>query len=199
MLDKNYSAGMVSKVFAFVETRKTAELMNQGYTEEEIIEKVKEENIYQLRAEERKLRTYRYIKDRLNALPEEAVKMLPTLDADNAKILVLIGVMKTDQLFFEFVYEVYRNKVILGENTIDNRDLNQFFDDKINQSEKVRSWSESGIKKLKNCYIKNLVDAGLMESAKSRIIKVPLVDYRIQELLKKNDMDVYLAAVKGDR
>ena len=54
MLDKNYSAGMVCKVFAFVETRKTAELMNQGYTEEEIIKKVKEENIYQLRAEERK-------------------------------------------------------------------------------------------------------------------------------------------------
>ena len=52
---------------------------------------------------------------------------------------------------------------------------------------------------MKNCYIKNLVDAGLMESAKSRIIKVPLVDYRIQELLKENDMDVYLAAVKGDR
>ena len=54
-----YSAGMVSQVFAFVETKKTAEL------------------------------------------------------------LTLISIMLTDKLFFEFVHEVYREKIILGEKTID--------------------------------------------------------------------------------
>ncbi|GEM_PF-3450884 len=38
--------------------------------------------------------------------------------------------MRTDALFGEFVYEVYRMKKILGERAIENRDLNDFFDEK---------------------------------------------------------------------
>ena len=44
-----YSAGMVSQVFAFVETKKTAELIVQGLSKDEIKTKVQEENLYQLK------------------------------------------------------------------------------------------------------------------------------------------------------
>ena len=37
-----YSAGMVSQVFAFVETKKTAELIVQGLSKDEIKTKVQE-------------------------------------------------------------------------------------------------------------------------------------------------------------
>ena len=47
----NYSAGMVSQVFAFVETKKTAELMVTGMSKDEIKDKVIGENLYQLRNE----------------------------------------------------------------------------------------------------------------------------------------------------
>ena len=94
-------------------------------------------------------------------------------------------------------YDVYRGKVILGEKTIEDRDINGFFDDKAAQSEEVAGWSESGIKKLKNCYMKNLADAGLIESTKTRVIRHALVNYRIEELLHSNGMDAYINAVKG--
>ena len=45
----NYSAGMVSQVFAFVETKQTAELMAAGMSKDEIKDKVIGENLYQLR------------------------------------------------------------------------------------------------------------------------------------------------------
>ncbi|MDY3908989.1 MAG: BrxA family protein [Eubacterium sp.] len=32
-----------------------------------------------------------------------------------AELLTLISIMLTDKLFFEFVHEVYREKIILGE------------------------------------------------------------------------------------
>ena len=156
----NYSAGMVSQVFAFVETKKTAELMMTGMSKDEIKNRVVSENLYQLRNETRLRRTF-------------------------------------NKLFFEFVYEVYRGKVILGEKTIDDRDINGFFDDKAAQSEEVAGWSESGIKKLKNCYMKNLADAGLIESTKTRVIRRALVNYRIEELLNNNGMDAYINAIKG--
>ena len=195
----NYSAGMVSQVFAFVETKKLAELFAKGFSKEEAWEKVESENLFQLRNATRLRRTFNYVCTRLEALPVELIKLLPILDTETAKAVVLISIMKTDLLFFEFVYEVYRGKIILGERTIENRDVNAFFDEKASQSGIVGSWSESGIQKLKNCYLKNLADAGLIESTKTREIKPALVNYRVEELLGKYDMGTYLNAVKGVR
>lgn len=199
MLNLIYSAGMVSQVFAFVETKKLAELLSKGLSKEEAWEKVESENLFQLRNATRLRRTFNYVYTRLASLPEEMRNLLPMIDAENAKILVLISIMKTDLLFFEFVYEVYRGKVIIGEKILDNRDMNAFFDEKARQSDIVNKWSESSIQKLKNCYIRNLADAGLLESTKTRVIQPALVNYRIEELLEKNDMRAYLNAVKGVR
>ena len=193
----NYSAGMVSQVFAFVEMKQTAELIVEGMSKDEIRDKGLDENLYQLKNENRLLRTFNYVYNRLTSLPDGAVELLLKVDNENAKLLTLIAIMNTDKLFFEFVYEVYRGKVILGEKTIDDRDINGFFDDKAAQSEKVASWSEIGIKKLKSCYIKNLAESGLIESTKTRIIRHALVNYRIEELFHNNGMDAYINAVKG--
>lgn len=195
--EMEYSAGMVSQVFAFVETKKTAELMVSGMSKEEIREKVENENLYQLRNATRLRRTFNYVYKRLNALPKGAVELLVKVDNENAKLLTLIGIMNTDKLFFEFVYEVYREKIILGEKSIADRDMNTFFDDKAAQSEEVAGWSEAGITKLKRCYLKNLADAGLLESTKTREIRHALVNYRIEELFNRSGMSAYISAVKG--
>jgi len=195
----NYSAGMVSQVFAFVETKKLADLLAKGMSREEAWALVESENLFQLKNPTRLKRTFNYILNRIQSLPKELINILPVLDSENAKILVLISIMKTDLLFFEFVYEVYRGKIILGEKTIENRDLNAFFDDKANQSELVARWSDAGVQKLKNCYIKNLVDAGLLTDTKTRMIKPALINYRLEDILRKNDMTAYLNAVLGNR
>ncbi|MDE6980066.1 MAG: DUF1819 family protein [Lachnospiraceae bacterium] len=192
-----YSAGMVSQVFAFVETRKTAEFMASGMSKEDIREKVEKENLYQLRNATRLRKTFNYVYKRLYSLPEGAVELLVKADNENAKLLTLIGIMNTDKLFFEFVYEVYREKIILGEKSIENRDMNTFFDDKAAQSEEVAGWSEAGIIKLKQCYLKNLADAGLLESTKTREIRHALVNYRIEELFNRSGMGAYINAIKG--
>lgn len=194
-----YSAGMVSQVFAFQETKKLADLLATGHTKEQAWEKVESENLFQLRNATRLKRTFNYVYTRLMALPEEVRNLLSGLDVDSAKVLVLISIMKTDLLFFEFVHDVYREKIIIGEKTIENRDVNSFFDEKAGQSDIVSSWSESGVKKLKNCYLKNLTDAGLLESTKSRVIKPALVNYKLEELLENYDMGTYLNAIKGVR
>ncbi|MGI6501664.1 MAG: DUF1819 family protein [Anaerostipes sp.] len=192
-----YSAGMVSQIFAFVETKKTAELMAQGLSKEEVKEQVQTQNLYQLKSENRLRRTFNYVYKRLESLPDGMVELLVTVDNENAKLLTLIGIMNTDKLFFEFVYEVYRGKIILGEKKIEDRDINVFFDEKARQSEDVSRWSESGIKKLKQCYIKNLADAGLLDNTKTREIKHALVNYRIEELLSSHDLQALISAIKG--
>lgn len=166
-----YSAGMTSKIFGFVESKKMAELMISGYSKEELTQIIEEQNLFSLRDAKRLRRTVNYVYERLTSLPEEALRIISSSDIETGKVLVLVGIMRTDALFGEFVYEVYRMKKILGERAIENRDLNDFFDDKANQSDEVAGWSDASVKKLKNVYIRNLVDAGLLEDAKNRTDK----------------------------
>lgn len=194
-----YSAGMVSQLFWFNETKETVRILNSGKSKAELLKEAVEKNIYQLKSEDRRKRACNCICRRLESLPEDIVLKLDSIDISSAKIIVLISIMKTDLLFFEFVYEVYRQKIILGEKTLEDKDLNLFFDYKYEQSEIVQKWSESGIKKLKNCYIKILNEAGLISSAKgTRLIEPALINYKIEEQLKTNDLGIYVKAVKGE-
>ena len=193
-----YSAG-TSRLFWLSETRKTAELLLNGLSKTEIKELAIKENIYQIRAEDRIRRIASVTLNRLASLPETLVQQLVSGHIGTAKLLVLISIMKTDRLFFEFVYEVHRQAIILGENIITDRAVNAFFDSKIAQSEVVAKWTESAIKKLKQTYIKILDEAGMLSSVKGeRKIITPVVDYKTRQLLIENHLVVYLNALTGD-
>ena len=62
----NYSAGMVSQVFAFVEAKKLAGLLGKGLTKEEAWGKVESENLFQLRNATRLRRTFNYVYIRMD-------------------------------------------------------------------------------------------------------------------------------------
>lgn len=194
-----YSAGMTSKIFGFVESKKMAELMAVGYSKKELTQIIEEQNLFSLRDAKRLRRTVNYVYERLTSLPEEALSIISSSDIEAGKVLVLVGIMRTDALFGEFVYEVYRMKKILGERAIENRDLNDFFDDKASQSDEVAGWSEASVKKLKNVYIRNLVDAGLLEDAKNRTVKNIILSGKVEKMLRDNGMEIYLKAIKGER
>ncbi len=194
-----YSAGMTSKIFGFVESKKMAELIISGYSKEELTQIIEKQNLFSLRDAKRIRRTVNYVYERLTSLPKEALSIISSSDIEAGKVLVLVGIMKIDALFGEFVYEVYRMKKILGERAIENRDLNDFFDEKANQSDEVAGWSEASVKKLKNVYIRNLVDAGLLEDAKNRNVKNIILSSKVEKMLRDNGMETYLKAVKGER
>lgn len=95
----NYSAGMVSQIFAFVETKQTAELMAAGMSKDEIKDKVIGENLYQLRNEIRLRRTFNYVYNRLSSLfdsgKQNGFKALIYMHRYNADT---VGRVRTDYL-----------------------------------------------------------------------------------------------------
>ena len=195
-----YSAGMVSRLFWLSETRKTAEFLINGKNKNEIKELAIKENIYQVRAEDRALRIVSMTLKRLASLPVNLIDQIANGDIGTVKLLVLISIMKTDLLFFEFVHEVHRQAIILGEHKITDRAINTFFDVKKAQSEVVSSWTDGSIKKLKQCYIKMLFDAGVLINATTgeRLIMIPPVDYKLRKLLEDNNLKAYLNAITGE-
>ncbi len=194
-----YSAGMVTRLFWLSETRKTAELMINGKDKNDIKDLAVKENIYQVKTKDRAIRIFGMTSKRLQSLPGDLVDQIAKGDIGTVKLLILISIMKTDLLFFEFVNEVHRQAIILGENKITDRAINTFFDVKKAQSEVVRRWTEESIKRLKQCYIKLLFEAGvLIIAAGERIITIPPVDYKLRKLLEDNNLRSYLNAITGE-
>ena len=194
-----YSAGIVSKLFWFVEARETAKLL-QNHTFEEIEKMAFEENIYQQNKQDRIRRVFNVIKNRLQILPERLLEEFAKTDVNSAKVILFIATIATDQLLFEFVYEVYREKLRMNDDKLEDKDFNVFFTNKTNQSSKVAGWSDSAIAKMKATYARYMYEAGLLDGTKDnkKICKV-YIEPEIREALVVNNMEKYLYAMTGER
>ncbi len=195
-----YSSGLAAKSFWYLESKKTARYMMDGLKREEIQQLAVEENIYQVESESQALKIANNIYNRLNSLTEHILEDIVNSDLATSKILVLISIMKTDKLFFEFMHEVFKIHIILGDYYLKNRDINIFFQEKKFQSEIISNWAESTIKRLIRSYTGFLNQSGLLNVNKNcKIIVIPFIDYRVKQRLIHNNMAPYLYTVTGEK
>ena len=196
---KDYSAGLTSQLFWLQEARKTASLMVEGKDRSAIKEIAWSENIYQVGAEYRAVEVLNATYRRISKLPEPVISHFATCDSEVAKVINLIAVMMDSRILFEFMREVYARKIRLGEKELIDRDLSEFFTDKAEQSETVAGWTEVATNKLKQSITRMLFEADLIENSKRPApIRHARVDYRTEDLLKKNGLDEYLKAITGE-
>lgn len=194
-----YSASIISSSFWFVESRKVAELMLEGYSKDEILEMALEDNIFQVESERRIRDTTNTVYRRLKSFPEEVLEYFIRVDVNSAKVFVLISILKTDNLFFEFMYEVFREHIILGDLTLKNKDFEMFFDNKAYQSDIVSEWVDETRGRLKRGYSNMLSEAGVLDTSNNeRVILLPFIDLKFKDILIKNDLGTYLYAITGE-
>ncbi|MDB2123805.1 DUF1819 family protein [Clostridium paraputrificum] len=193
-----YKSTIKSRPYLYKETKKAAILINTGVELDKIKSKSLEENIFQLESESRKKEVASIITTRLKAVDKFVIDKIENSNIETSKILVLYAIIKTDRLFFEFINEVYKEKVLLKDLFIRDKDFNIFFQNKMEQSEKVASWTEYTFKKLKQVYIRILFESGLILNQKGdREIKVPIIDSEVKEYLYSIGDKVYLNAILG--
>lgn len=193
-----YSAAMTSRPYLYKETKIVASLLANG-TDITAIKKISvEENIFQLEKEYRRIEVAQAIISRLKNIDPLIIDKIANGTTEISKLLVVYIIMKHNRLFFEFINEVYREKIILRESTIKDKDFNIFFNRKREESEKVNGWSEHTFKKLKNVFTIILVDSGMGIKKNGEIeIKVPLIDKEISNHLIAIGDKVYINAMEG--
>ncbi len=125
-METKYSAGLVSQSFWFVEMKKMIKLKSEGKIEKEIKALCIDENLFGAINKNRARRMYGYMWNRVKRLDDKMIHLFETSDVPTQKIINLIAILEGDRLFFEFIFEVYREKVILGTEEIGDFDLNVF-------------------------------------------------------------------------
>ncbi|EHK2362608.1 DUF1819 family protein [Clostridium perfringens] len=193
-----YKSTIKSRPYLYKETKKAVSLINKGLDVDGIKGKSLEDNIFQLESEARKKEVASIITYRIKVLDSYILDKIENSNIETSKILVLYAIAKTDRLFFEFLNEVYKEKIVLKDFYIRDKDFNRFFQGKREQSEKVDSWSEYTFKKLKQVYIRILFESGLIGNQKGdREIVVPIIDSDVKEYLYEIGSKPYADAILG--
>ena len=197
---KEYSAGAVKHAFWFMEFRKVVSLRLAGKSWEEIKQLSENENIFGAPTRLRATQIFNTVSARVKSLDDSFYPIFEACDMASQKLFALVAAMICDVLLGELVYELVREKMIIGSNELADSDLRIFFKGKQQQSEKVAKWTEATIKKLMVSYKSMLYEAGVTNKAKKvREIYKPLPDPAMERWLKEQGMNYQLKAIMGVR
>ena len=198
MIEEIYSAGLVSQSFWFIEMKKLIKLIYDGKSEKDIKALCIEENLFGAAKEYRAKRIYGYLWNRVKRLDQTLIELFVNSDLETQKLINLVAIIKGDRLFFEFLFEVYREKSILGVPIIENSDMSIFFKNKEVQSDIVLSWTDSTKKRLCSSYLNFMVDANLLTVVdKAKTITPPIMDIALQCYLEVTGSGPIVKAITG--
>lgn len=203
---QSYSAGLISQSFWFVEFRHYLRLKKENISDDEIKRRITEENIFGAPNDYRAHRIGNYLSARVGRLSHEEVMLFFACDITSQKLMNLVCIMRNDTLLFEFINEVYREKVMLGVETLDLYDGRAFFTEKEKQDDTVAGWQDKTKRRLISTYLNFMTDAGLLSRAekvsgssksRSRKIMIPLPDEALQHHLETTGETTILKAIMG--
>lgn len=199
MIEQNYSAGIMSQSFWFNEFRQLLKLKRENCEPDEMKKKVIEENLFGAPNEYRAKRIYGYLINRVSVVEKELSDLFFSSDLATQKLINLIAVLRGDRLFFEFLYEVYRDKIILGEKTLELSDGKIFFNHKETQDDNVLAWKDQTKKRVQSAYFNFMTEANLLEIVdKKKLITPPLLDIALENYLRSNGETAIIKAITGE-
>ena len=199
-IKNDYSASAVKHAFWFMEFRKVVTLRYERKTWEEIKKANEEENLFGAPTPTRAKQIWNTVSARTKALDDSFYQIFMNGDLASQKLFALVAVMANDILFAEFVYEIIREKMIIGINAYSPSDIRLFFKHKQEQSEKAAGWTDQTLERLGHSYRNFLYEAGVTDNGRGiRKILKPILDPEMESWLKEQHMDYYLKALKGER
>ena len=194
-----YSAGIKNISFWLLESKLTAEYILDGLSKDEILDLSLNENIYQVESQYKVKDIPNRLYTRLKDFSDESLNYFINCDVNSSNLFIIISILRNDRLFFEFVHEVFREHILLGNYTLKQSDFDIFFFNKSNQSEIIANWTEETINRVQRQYRFLLKEAGLIEKEDDEYkIIIPFIDYRLKDLMIKENLTPYLNSITGE-
>ena len=172
--------------FLFNEMRIVARLLNEGKSDNQIIQEVATNNLFQYPTERMIKNIAQVCLNRFNkANSQELVDIVANDSAEAAKQACLFLMMNYYRLVWEFMITVIGEKYRTMDNSFTKMDMNSFFTRLQEQNDTVASWSDSTITKCKQVLKKILVENGYLNNSKSEVLNPVLLDFRVKEAIEK--------------
>ena len=163
-----YNASLTREPFLFYEMRTTAKLLCSGLSEENVVEQITNDNLFQYPTEKSVARMAKACLKRLAAMDDnDLVRAIAQQPTDVAKQICLYAMMKQSRLMWEFMLTVIGEKYRLKDSSFGRIDLNTYFMRLQEQDDAVATWSEGTITKLKQVLVKVLVENEYLDNIRA--------------------------------
>ena len=186
----DYRATLTGASFLFLEFKQVVSLQTEGLSDSEIKKKVLSENLFQYKVNESLKRSLPSLFRRTHVLDDVLKMMVLQESVEMGRIINLYAIMKTDQLFFDFMNEVIREKFEQNDYFLDKKDINLYFTSKIEQGTDIAEWKEQTVKKIKQVILRILAEAGIIKNKKmGELQRIFMEDRLKRHLIGRGDRD----------
>lgn len=190
-----YNAAITREQFLFYEVRTTAKLLYEGYSSEEVVERIISDNLFQYPTEKSVRKMALACLRRLEALGDNSlVSAIATQPSEVAKQICLYAMMKQYRLIWDFMITVIGEKYRLSDTTYGKIDLNSYFLRLQEQDDWVATWSDSTVTKLKQVITKMLVENEYIDNIKSTKLNPVWLHSVLENAIRENGDEIALPA-----
>lgn len=171
--------------FLFHEMRIVARLIKEEKSDEQIIQEVTDNNLFQYPTERMIKNITQVCLNRFNkANSQDLIDIVANDSADAAKQACLFLMMNYYRLVWEFMITVIGEKYRTKDTSFTKVDINSFFTRLQEQNDTVASWSDATISKCKQVLKKTLVENGYLDNSRSEVLNPVLLDLRVKEAIE---------------
>lgn len=191
----SYKASLTREQFCFYEMRTTAKLMSENLTDDQIIIKVIQDNLFQYPTEKSIKKLSSMCIRRLKSMNDMSlVRDIALQPVDISKQICLYAMMKDSRLIWDFMLTVIAEKYRLQDLTLTKADINVFFMRLQEQNDGVASWSDSTITKIKQILTRTLVENEYLDNNKSERLNPVLISKVLENAIRANNDEAALPA-----
>ena len=189
------SAQITREQFLFYEMRTTAKLICEGLEDNEIIERIVEDNLFQYPTEKSIRRMAKACIVRLKGICDiDLVEAVASQSSETAKQICLYAMMKQYRLVWDFMITVIGEKYRMQNFSFSQMDVNVFFMQLQEQDDYVAGWSESTMKKIRQILIRVLAENEYLDDIKADHINPVWLNPVLENAIRSNNDDRALAA-----
>lgn len=190
-----YSATITREQFLFYEVRTTAKLVCEGLNNDEVVDRIVKENLFQYPTEKSVKKMALACLRRLEALEDRTlVEAIADQPSDVSRQICLYAMMRQYSLVQDFMLTVIGEKYRKLDSSFGKIDLNVFFQRLQEQDDWVATWSESTITKLKQVLQKLLVDNEYLDSADATRLNPVLISPLLENAIRADGQEYLLPA-----
>ncbi len=189
-MKSEYNGALTREQFLFYEMRTVATLSIKGLSKEQMLDEIKEENLFQFPTERMITSIARACFKRIEALESDTlVYQLAKAPAEVAKQINLYSMMKYNRVVWDFMTTVVGEKYRTQEFDFSKKDLNVFFFMLQEQNDVVASWSETTINKIKQVLTRSLVECEYIDSISATTLNMISICPELEdEIRASNDL-----------
>ncbi len=198
MNKKPYSSSIKKTPYKYPIAKKMARLLLKDMDRNEIYSKCFDENYVEIDSVERRREVTNVLYNRLSILDKFLLNQFVDGDITTSKFILVYAIAKTDSLFFDFMFEVYREALLGEKNYLSIDDFDLFFESKKQSDLIVSKWGEATITCLTKGYRNILTESGLgVRERKNIVCSKIMIHPAVIEHIKLIGDEEYIKAILG--